>query len=518
MTKGFTHYPIITISNFKKFVKKISFELKPITILVGPNGSGKSTVIEALNIFSKSLRFFEGSENSPDFLNNYSFEDLISIKNKKRFEISARSQFGSVEEITEEINATTSFINFEGNPTFEILKFEKRMISSSTGIKDRKKFWLKINLNYFKEFKLAVEFKKIVDYLKTELPPSFIEEISDKKEELEKIVSFGLIIYKTDCNYLEEVSKEEKTIIKLSYGILTNKFFYNDYVKDKNMLTILVYLASKRTKYGSNMSFYEISRLSEKAFENFNSIRSNLADVHTNLGTRDLIDETRKQPPMHFIMTDKFIEEDFYELAAFLLGKKNVIDILPGFENRKEILEHWLSEFGIAEEISIKQVEKIKPNTKIFEILLSHKGKSFSLSSLSSGGKQILPIVFNCINYDLARYVRQPELHLHPKLQMKLADFFVYIKNKVEPWFLIIETHSEHLIRKFQLLVAKGEISPKEIHVLYFDINEKDNSTKIVELPLNDRGVFTKPWPHGFFEESATLNIQLIEEILSRKN
>ena len=44
---------------------------------------------------------------------------------------------------------------------------------------------------------------------------------------------------------------------------------------------------------------------------------------------------------------------------------------------RKKILDHWLSEFEIADKISITQVEKLKPNTKIYEITLIKRGNLF---------------------------------------------------------------------------------------------------------------------------------------------
>jgi len=293
MNKVKTHYPIITISNFKRFSKPIEFELKPITILVGPNGSGKSTVIEALNIFSKSLRVFSKSEESSDFLNNYSFEELISDKTKKRFEFSACSQFGSIAEITEEIKITISYKNGDGNPVFDLVKFEKEKMTMDKNTSDRKKFGLKFYLGSSRKYGL-IEFEDIIEAVKSDLPTTFLEEIVHNKEEIEKIISFGLVIYKVDCSFLVEKTDEEKIIMALAYGILTHNFFYNEYVKDKNILTMLVYLVYRNRNVEDHTTFIEVSKLCEDAFENFKTIRSSFDEVETNIGTEDLMDETRE--------------------------------------------------------------------------------------------------------------------------------------------------------------------------------------------------------------------------------
>ena len=74
------------------------------------------------------------------------------------------------------------------------------------------------------------------------------------------------------------------------------------------------------------------------------------------------------------------------------------------------------------------------------------------------------------------------------------------------------------MIRKFQLLMAKGELKNDEIQILYVNPQKDNVGSEITKIDFDERGMFRVPWPHGFFEESAVLNIQLIEAITSRKN
>jgi len=73
---------------------------------------------------------------------------------------------------------------------------------------------------------------------------------------------------------------------------------------------------------------------------------------------------------------------------------------------------------------------------------------------------------------------------------------------------MFIETHSEHLIRKIQVLIANGELDRDKVSVMYFDNNE--GSTKIKKMEIEENGFFKEPWPYGFFDDSANLSWELL--------
>lgn len=94
--------------------------------------------------------------------------------------------------------------------------------------------------------------------------------------------------------------------------------------------------------------------------------------------------------------------------------------------------------------------------------------------------------------------VEQPELHLHPAYQAKIADVIdkVIDKNKLN---LIIETHSPHLIYRFGELIEdeNSNITKDDIQVLIFE--EKNGETNISQAMFNDEGRLQN-WPIGFFQ------------------
>ena len=149
-------------------------------------------------------------------------------------------------------------------------------------------------------------------------------------------------------------------------------------------------------------------------------------------------------------------------------------------------------------------IKVIKENYCGYLQVVTNNGTIFNLSEANSGLIQLLPIIsiLELPNSNTA-LIEQPELHIHPKLQTKLAEYFV--KKISTGKKMIIETHSEHLIRKLQILVAKNEINKDDIGIYYFN-NEKEN-TIIQKMELDQKGLFVDNWPNGFFDTSTDLTL-----------
>jgi|GEM_PF-860239 len=125
------------------------------------------------------------------------------------------------------------------------------------------------------------------------------------------------------------------------------------------------------------------------------------------------------------------------------------------------------------------------------------------------GITQLLPIIGNCtVRESSVIAIEQPELHLHPSLQSKVADILIESCAKRNNFFLV-ETHSEHLllrVMKRMRQTAEGtledenlRLTPDDVAVLYVD--NDGEKTYILELELDEDGTLLDPWPGGFFEE-----------------
>lgn len=105
--------------------------------------------------------------------------------------------------------------------------------------------------------------------------------------------------------------------------------------------------------------------------------------------------------------------------------------------------------------------------------------------------------------------VEEPEIHLHPKYQSLLAEMFVEAYQKYNIHF-IIETHSEYLIRKLQVMVADKEntLTADDVSLNYIDKDENGVS-KNRQINIDEHGDLSEPFGSGFYDEADILAIQL---------
>jgi len=174
------------------------------------------------------------------------------------------------------------------------------------------------------------------------------------------------------------------------------------------------------------------------------------------------------------------------------------------FSNKISLLNSIIKKSGIAEEVEI-----IK-NKDLPVLALNVKTKGFwaNITDVGYGVSLQLPILFQAIlsekftNNRETLLIEQPEVHLHPSLQSKFIDTLLSIGNKNR---YFIETHSEHIIRKLQILVKNKEygLKPEDITIHYF--KRSDKKFEITSHSIDKSGRLTPSFPTGFFDNSYNL-------------
>lgn len=97
--------------------------------------------------------------------------------------------------------------------------------------------------------------------------------------------------------------------------------------------------------------------------------------------------------------------------------------------------------------------------------------------------------------------VEQPETHLHPRLQARLADLFIDSTSVAGRGNqLIVETHSEHVLLRVQRRIREGSLTSDDVAVIYVDQDESGVAT-VQRLRLDGDGDFLDEWPSGFFDD-----------------
>ena len=158
----------------------------------------------------------------------------------------------------------------------------------------------------------------------------------------------------------------------------------------------------------------------------------------------------------------------------------------------------WLGYLGIAN--TIETIDKGKSGLEL-GVRIGNSSKINDLTQVGVGVSQVLPILVSGLlaETDTTLIFEQPELHLHPKVQSRLADFFLSMTQLGKQ--CLVETHSEHIINRIRLRIAEGsEGSPwHDAAKVYFVENKNDSST-FREIKIDECGSILV-WPEGFFDE-----------------
>jgi len=130
---------------------------------------------------------------------------------------------------------------------------------------------------------------------------------------------------------------------------------------------------------------------------------------------------------------------------------------------------------------------------------------SLSANQLGTGISQVIPIVV-AANYDPVGLitVEQPELHIHPRFQVELADLFLTARARHS---FLIETHSEHIVLRLmrriressRLGVENNAVNLDDISIVY--LSPTPDGTIAEQQVVTADGDFEQDWPHGFFDE-----------------
>ncbi|TAK43156.1 MAG: DUF3696 domain-containing protein [Saprospiraceae bacterium] len=168
-------------------------------------------------------------------------------------------------------------------------------------------------------------------------------------------------------------------------------------------------------------------------------------------------------------------------------GKKQLVE---------ELVAHWLKELKLIHDF---RVERLVADSNYYQVKVQKTPESAEvlLTDVGFGVSQILPVITLCyyVPEGSVLIIEQPEIHLHPTVQAGLADVFIDAiqTRKIQ---IILESHSEHLLRRLQRRIAEEEFD-KDQAALYF-CQTTGGKSELVPLQLDLFGNIQN-WPEGFF-------------------
>jgi predicted ATPase len=182
-------------------------------------------------------------------------------------------------------------------------------------------------------------------------------------------------------------------------------------------------------------------------------------------------------------------------------------------------LLHQLFDRGLTEDDLGDLQELYATLTSRSEIALRDFGKGVVVapSDVGVGISQMVPVVVGCLRDNpgvLA--IEQPELHVHPAIQVGLGDLFIRASQPAEGYptpikTLLVETHSEHIMLRLLRRIRESstdELPPGLIPLRADDVavtyvESSDDGVRFRPLKVSSDGDFLDQWPKGFFEERA---------------
>lgn len=179
------------------------------------------------------------------------------------------------------------------------------------------------------------------------------------------------------------------------------------------------------------------------------------------------------------------------------LNKENEFSWTNTQTTLQEACHDWLSYLGVVKKVETADKGKLGYE---LQVRISDRDQPQDLTHVGVGVSQILPILVMCLisDADNILILEQPELHLHPKVQSKLCDFFIAMSEFNRQ--CLVETHSEYMINRLRLRIAQGTQENIKNESSIFFIEKNSNASKIRKVEINRFGVI-QDWPDDFFDQ-----------------
>lgn len=191
-------------------------------------------------------------------------------------------------------------------------------------------------------------------------------------------------------------------------------------------------------------------------------------------------------------------------IAALLASKNRKIGL--GYKKFtkpfEQIIAASLKSMGLIDDFRVKKIAK---NRQEYEVNVQTKGSNdwVDLPDVGFGISQVLPVLVQCFYAPPGSIIimEQPEIHLHPSAQSALADVMIDVINSKENGAdrniqLVIETHSEHFLRRLQRRIAEDAVPREKVSAYFANIDKTPATLEPLQIDLFGN---IQNWPENFF-------------------
>jgi len=206
-------------------------------------------------------------------------------------------------------------------------------------------------------------------------------------------------------------------------------------------------------------------------------------------------------------------------VEALLASREKGFRLSFGKGKRKLTLEeyvaHWLKQLGMIHSFEVRPISK---DSNLFRVWIRRTEDSAEvlITDVGFGISQVLPVLVLCyyVPEGSTIILEQPEIHLHPSVQSGLADVLIDAM-RLRKIQVILESHSEHLLKRLQRRIAEGKLAPDET-ALYFATNAgKESKLECLQMDLFGN---ISNWPKDFFGDQFGEMAAMTTAMLERKS
>ena len=181
----------------------------------------------------------------------------------------------------------------------------------------------------------------------------------------------------------------------------------------------------------------------------------------------------------------------------------------------KTCVADWLRKLDLIQNLTIRAAGS---HGRFYEVLIQIDNVESALLDVGFGVSQVLPVVTMLLSAPEGSIIllEQPELHLHPNAQAALADLMLYAAEE-RGLQLIVESHSEHILRRLQRRIAEAETefaSPENIKMYYCQPGENGSTADEVDV---DRFGQISNWPDKFLGDIGGDLHTMVKAALARR-